>query len=274
MLRQRLLVTLVLLPIGIAVIALGGWLYTIFIVLIMARAAWEYSRLFAAGGGKPATSLLLIGVTVILVGRHLFGFEIDHWLLVSIVLVTMTFHLLEYEGGRDQAGTDFTFSLSGIFYLGLLGSYLVLLRGLPNGTWWLLLTLFAVWLGDTAAYLLGTAFGRHRLAPRLSPKKSWEGYFSGILFATFGTPLFFLLFRPLGLPGDTSFTLLNAAVLGFFIAVLSTLGDVGVSMFKRQMKVKDTSALLPGHGGVLDRIDSWLWAAPVGYYLVLFVFLK
>jgi len=274
MLRQRLLVTLVLLPIGIAVIALGGWLYTIFIVLIMARAAWEYSRLFAAGGGKPATSLLLIGVTVILVGRYLFGFEIDHWLLVSIVLVTMTFHLLEYEGGRDQAGTDFTFSLSGIFYLGLLGSYLVLLRGLPNGTWWLLLTLFAVWLGDTAAYLLGTAFGRHRLAPRLSPKKSWEGYFSGILFATFGTPLFFLLFRPLGLPGDTSFTLLNAAVLGFFIAVLSTLGDVGVSMFKRQMKVKDTSALLPGHGGVLDRIDSWLWAAPVGYYLVLFVFLK
>ena len=137
----------------------------------------------------------------------------------------------------------------------------------------LLLSLVAVWVADTAAYFIGTAYGKRRLAPRLSPKKSWEGYLSGVFFGILLTPLFLFLFQRLGLPSDPAFSLTNASLLGFALSVLPTFGDLGESMIKRQMKVKDASQLLPGHGGVLDRIDSWLWALPIAYYLVQFGFL-
>jgi len=110
------------------------------------------------------------------------------------------------------------------------------------------------------------------MSPRLSPKKSWEGYVAGLLFATVGTPLFGLLLSRLGMPSHPMFSSANLAVLGFAIGALTTLGDLGESMIKRQMKVKDASQILPGHGGILDRIDSWLWALPIGFYLVTLFF--
>jgi phosphatidate cytidylyltransferase len=129
-------------------------------------------------------------------------------------------------------------------------------------------------LADTSAYFIGIAFGKHRLAPRLSPKKSWEGYIGGIVSTTLGLPLFLLLFRQFGLPETPAFSISNTILLGFVIGILPTLGDLGISMIKREMHQKDTSDILPGHGGVLDRIDSWLWAMPIGYYLILFLFLR
>ena len=274
MLRQRLLVTVILLPIGIAAIMLGGWLYAAIVALILGRAAWEYASLFTVGGGRPSEFMLVGGVLAILTARFTSGFASDGWLLVLLILLTMLVHLIGYERGRSQAGTDFAATLSGIFYIGLLGSYMILLRQLPNGQWWLLLSLVAVWVADTAAYFIGTAYGKRRLAPRLSPKKSWEGYLSGVFFGILLTPLFLFLFQRLGLPSDPAFSLTNASILGLVLGVLPTFGDLGESMIKRQMKVKDASQLLPGHGGVLDRIDSWLWALPIAYYLIQFGFLS
>jgi phosphatidate cytidylyltransferase len=274
MLRQRLLVTLIALPIGIAIIVVGGWPFVAFIALLLARAAWEYGELFHTGGSEPAKLLVVAGVIALVAARVALGFSADNWLLVLIILLAMLAHLISFERGRDQSGTDFAITLSGVFYIGLLGSYFVAVRALPNGEWWLLFTLFAVWLADSAAYLIGTPLGKHKLTPRLSPKKSWEGYVAGLVFGTLATPLFLFLFRRLGLPDDPSFTFQNIALLGFTISALATLGDLGESMIKRQVKVKDASQLLPGHGGILDRIDSWLWALPIGYYLILFVFLR
>jgi phosphatidate cytidylyltransferase len=274
MLRQRLLVTLIALPIGIAIIAIGGWLYADFIALLLGRAAWEYAGLFHTGGSEPAKFLLVGGVVALVAARVVFGFSADNWLLVLIILLAMLTHLISFERGRDQSGSDFAITLSGVFYIGLLGSYFVSVRQLPNGLWWLLFTLFAVWIADSAAYLIGTPLGKHKMTPRLSPKKSWEGYAAGLVFSTLLTPLFLFLFRRLGLPADPSLTWQNIAVLAFAIAALTTLGDLGESMIKRQVRVKDASQLLPGHGGILDRIDSWLWALPIAYYLITFVFLN
>jgi len=95
---------------------------------------------------------------------------------------------------------------------------------------------------------------------------------SGILFATLGLPLLLQLYQGLGLPEDPAFSITNAALLGFVMGLLPTLGDLGISMFKRQMGVKDTGTLLPGHRGMLDRIDSWLWAMPIGYFLITLAF--
>jgi phosphatidate cytidylyltransferase len=116
--------------------------------------------------------------------------------------------------------------------------------------------------------------GKHKMVPRLSPKKSWEGYIGGVVFAAGGLPLLGLLFARLGMPAGAPFTSANLALLGLAIGALTTLGDLAESMIKRQMKVKDAGQLLPGHGGIFDRIDSWLWALPIGYFLISLVFLK
>ena len=275
MFYKRVLFTVIALPLGILFIFWGAWPYAIFIALILARAAWEYADLFRKGGGLPSQLILTAGVMAIFFARFLGGFGQDHWVFVLICAGTLSYYLFQFESGGQRAASDFAATLSGIFYIGLLGSYMLLLRqDFPSGQWWLLLSLFAVILADTTAYLVGSRYGRTRLAPTLSPKKSVEGYVAGLVAAAVGTPLFMLVFGQLGLPADSSFSLTNAVLLGLGIGTLPTLGDLGISMIKREMKLKDTGDILPGHGGVLDRIDSWLWAFPIGYYLVLFVFLN
>lgn len=272
---QRVLFTVIALPLGIIFIFWEAWPYAIFIALILGRAAWEYADLFRNGGGRPSQVILVAGVLAIFFSRFAAGFAQDHWVFALICSGTLSYYLFQFESGRKRAASDFAATLSGIFYIGLLGSYMLLLRqDFPDGQWWLLLSLFAVILADTTAYLVGSRYGKTRLAPTLSPKKSVEGYAAGMAAGAIGTPLFMLLFSHLGLPEVPAFSLVNATLLGLAVGTLPTLGDLGISMIKREMKVKDASQILPGHGGVLDRVDSWLWAFPIGYYLVLFVFLN
>jgi phosphatidate cytidylyltransferase len=269
MFLRRTLFTITALPVGLFFVFVGEWPYFLFIGAILLRAAWEYARLFRSGGHHVPNWLVMGGVFAIALARFVAsGFDNDHWVLALLCAVTLVIHLADYERGRDQAGTDFVASLSGIVYLGLLGSYLITVHQLERGEWWLVLSLFAVMLADTIAYIWGSRFGKNRMVPRLSPKKSWEGFTAGLLAATLGTPAFALLFRVFGMPNTQEFSLLNIGILGFMIGIFPTLGDLGISMFKREMNIKDTGTIIPGHGGFLDRMDSWLWAFPIGYYLV------
>lgn len=272
MLAKRVIVAAILLPIGLALIYYGDWAYALLVALFVGLAAWEYVRIFRTGGFQPAGILVPLGALLLVYGRVRDGFESAPWMITLIILVSMAYHLVAYERGRDQSGTDFGISLAGIFYLGWLGAYLISLRELPEGLWWVLLVLPAVWIADSGAYFIGRGFGRHKLSPRLSPKKTWEGYLGGVLTGTVGTALLALIFMNWTGP-DTAITLWKGALLGFVLSVLTTLGDLGESMFKRQAGVKDSSNLIPGHGGVFDRIDSWLWAAAIGYYVIVWVFL-
>lgn len=267
MLAKRVLVAAILLPFGITAIVLGGWVYVGVIGLILSLAAWEYGNLLRAGGHQPAGALLIIGVVIIVLGRAWDGFQSAPVLISVLVLVSMTYHLVSYERGREQTGTDFGITLGGIFYIGWIGAYLISLRMLPQGLWWFLLVLPAVWLADSGAYFIGSAYGRHKLSPRLSPRKSWEGYLAGIVAGTLGGALLAAMLR-LGAGTDSQLTVLRGAMMGLVMGIFPTLGDLGESMFKRQVGVKDSSNLLPGHGGAFDRIDSWLWAAVIGYYVI------
>jgi phosphatidate cytidylyltransferase len=217
--------------------------------------------------------LLIIGTAALAIGRGLDDFTSVPWLLTLIIFAAMGYHLVQFERGRGQAGTDFAVTLSGSLYFGWLGAYLVSLRQLPDGFWWLLLTLGCVWIGDSGAYFIGKNFGKHRMSPRLSPKKSWEGYFAELVTGALGGLLLAWLF---GYFSWTSAAMQpwHGMVLGLVLAVFTPLGDLGESMIKRQVGVKDSSNLLPGHGGAWDRIDSWLWAAPLGYYLITLLFLR
>jgi len=278
MMRQRVIVAIVLLPIGMAAIFYGGIYYIALISILLGLAAWEYVQLFNAGGYR-ASGVLVVGGTLSFAALRSLNYFFNSswvtdiaWLASIVTIISMTYHLIQYERGRDQAATDFAVTISGIFYIGLLGSYLILLRSLPEGVWWVLTALPAVWFADSGAYFYGRVYGKRKLSPRLSPKKSWEGYIAGIIVSILGTAAFAAMWRlPAG--AGTELTALRGAILGLIISVLAPLGDLGQSMIKRQVDVKDSSNLIPGHGGAFDRIDSWLWAGVLGYYIISWFFI-
>jgi len=207
------------------------------------------------------------------------AFSLDGLILGSFILISMAYHVYAYERGRDQAATDFAITIAGGVYLGFVGSYLVSLRNLPEGLWWVLLALPSVWLADSGAYFIGRSFGRHKMSKRVSPKKSWEGYFGGILVGIIGTALLAMFWQylagrwPTQLGSASLITPMNGAILGLILSLLTVFGDLGESMIKRQVGVKDSGSLLPGHGGVFDRIDSWLWAGIISYFVIFYFFL-
>lgn len=268
MLKTRAIVTLILLPIGVAAILVGGFPFYALIALFLALAAWEYVTLFRAGGYAPAGVLVILGVLAFVFARIWNGFESTHLVLSSLVLLAMVYHLFAYERGAEQAGTDYGITLAGILYLGWIGSYLVSLRDLPFGEWWFLLALPAIWGADSGAYFVGRRFGRHKLCRRISPNKTWEGYIGGIVFGTLLGALLGFFYQNYAAQGS-AITAWSGLALGFVLSSTSVFGDLGESMFKRQFGIKDSGTLLPGHGGIFDRIDSWLWGGVIGFYLIL-----
>lgn len=171
-------------------------------------------------------------------------------------------------------------SIGGIFYIGLPFAFLILLRGLGHdlietpldqygihltrGSALVWMMFLGTWASDTFAYFVGTAFGSHRLAPTISPKKSVEGFLGGILGTIATTSLVGnLIFQ---------FPAIEMAVFGFIIAIAATLGDLVESVIKRFAGMKDSGSIIPGHGGVLDRFDSLLFTAPVAYYFFIYIF--
>ncbi len=270
MLIKRIITSIILAVIGIPAIILGGVYYFALISIFLGVASWEYGRIFNKADSK-VPEVLLIGCVILIVTARTFFAELAAPALTLSILAAMTWHLLDYENGRDRAATDFAVTTTGIVYLGWIGAYLINLRTMPGGLWWLLIVLPTVWLADMAAYFVGIRFGKHPLSPRLSPKKTWEGYWAGVVFGTLSSVGLVILWHHLGGPAVPWW---KGAALGAALSILTTLGDLGESMFKRQAGVKDSSNIFPGHGGILDRIDSWLWGAALGYFLISWFLIK
>jgi len=274
--RKRTLTALVLAVIGLPAIIYGGVFYFLAITIFLVGSAWEYVRLYRAVQFEPHELVTVAGVLVIATARFFFAPAATP-LFVIFILLAMTVHLVAFERGRDQAGLDFAITVAGITYLGWVGSYLLDLRHVVNeeiGLWWWFIVLPIVWAGDTGAYSIGTVYGRHKMSPRLSPKKSWEGYFAGVFTSVLIGAFFAYAFSTLGpRPLAGLINPLEGAFLGLFIGSLVPLGDLGESMLKRQSGLKDSSNVFPGHGGFLDRVDSWIWGAAIGYFIIQFFIL-
>jgi phosphatidate cytidylyltransferase len=265
---RRVSTVLVLAAFGLPAIIYGGLFYYLLVAVILVGAAWEYVRLFRAVQSEPSEIITVGGVLVVATARFFFA-DVASAVLVLLVLLAMAIHLFAFERGRDQAALDFTVTVAGIVYIGWLGSYLLDLRSLPDGVWWWFIVLPIVWAGDTGAYSIGAKYGKHKMTPRLSPKKSWEGFFAGVFTSVLVGAFFAYAFsslepRPLG----GMINSLQGGLLGLVIGVLAPLGDLGESMLKRQGGLKDSSNFFPGHGGFLDRIDSWIWGAVIGYFMI------
>ena len=270
---RRTLTALGLAVVGLPAIIYGGVFYFLLIAIVLTGCAWEYVRMFRAVRFEPDQIVTLGGVLCIATARFFFT-QAAIPLLVLFVLLAMAVHIVSYERGRDQAPVDFAVTVAGIVYLGWIGSYLLDLRQLAQGNWWLMIVLPIIWGGDTGAYSIGSVYGKHKMTPRLSPKKSWEGYFAGLLTSMFVGAFLAYAFSSIGpQPLQGLITPLHGALLGLVIGALVPLGDLGESMFKRQGGLKDSSNVFPGHGGFFDRVDSWIWGAALGYFIIQFLIL-
>jgi phosphatidate cytidylyltransferase len=273
---RRVLTALALTAIGLPAIIYGGVFYWVLITIFLVGAAWEFVRLYRAVHYEPHEWVTVGGVLLVATARFFF-MEAAIPLLVLVILLAMTVHLVAFERGRDQAALDFGVTVAGIVYIGWIGSYLIDLRNQFGdlGGWWLMIVLPIVWAGDTGAYSIGAVYGRHRMAPRLSPKKSWEGYAAGVFTSVLIGAFFSYAYTGIGVrqPLNGLIDPVQGAWLGLVIGALTPLGDLGESMFKRQGGMKDSSNIFPGHGGFLDRIDSWIWGAAIGYFMIQYLIL-
>jgi len=268
---KRSLTALAMAAVGLPAIIYGGVFYYLLMGTFLVGGAWEYVRLYKAVKHEPNEIVTVGGVLVLVTARFFFA-DAAIPVFVALILLAMTVHLFAFERGRDQAAHDFGITVAGIVYLGWIGAYLLDLRNLMSneiGVWWLMLVLPLVWAADTGGYSIGGAYGKHKMAPRLSPKKSWEGYFAGIFTSVLVGAFFAYAFSSMGpQPLAGLINPLQGGLLGLVIGAFTPLGDLGESMFKRQSGTKDSSNIFPGHGGFLDRIDSWIWGAAIGYFLI------
>jgi phosphatidate cytidylyltransferase len=269
MLTKRLITASILIPVSFAFIFLGSWFYLFFVTVILAIAAWEYWQMYLKGGYAPNAPLLFAAIIFLTFMRYQYGFNGSDIILAGGVMLAMAFHTISYELGHENTSIDFGITMGGMLYIGWLGSYFISLRFIPDGLWWILLVIPTVAIADGGAYFIGSKFGRNKMSPRVSPKKTWEGYLGGVIFSLIGGSLLGMVLHNQA----PEITMVNGLIIGAVLGIITPLGDLGESMLKRQFNIKDSSSLLPGHGGFMDRIDSHLWAACIGYYLISWFYL-
>lgn len=263
MLRTRVLVAVLTLPVVIVVVLTGGNLYQIVVAGLLAIGASELVHLAKTEGYAPSVVVALVTLGAILGSVRWPAIQGPG--LALAVLLAMGVTLFHFQHGDQAPLNSFAITLGAGMYLGWLGAYLLRLRLLPSGEAWVLFVLFTTFAADTGAYAIGKPFGRHKLAPRISPKKSWEGYVGGALTGA----LFGLAVGAFGQDALPGITTLHGLFIGSLIGVITPVGDLFVSALKREANVKDSSHLIPGHGGMLDRLDSVLVAAVLGYFYIL-----
>ena len=262
MLKKRVITALWGIPLLIAVIWFGEPWFSLLVAIWGLLAVLEFYRLVAAAKVPPLTYFGLIGALLFILSPHLDYDFLIPLLLTSIVILPLIWLILRPQ--KEKAFAKWAWTIAGILYVGWLLSYLVALRGLDDGRNWVIFTLFATFASDTAAFFTGRALGRHHLARQISPGKTWEGGIGGILGAII-ISLLFVLPTPLSLHLNWG----QAILLGLLVSIFGQLGDLVESLFKRNMGVKDSGKLIPGHGGVLDRMDSIVFAGIVVYYYLI-----
>lgn len=261
---KRLLTAAIALPLLILLILKGGSvLFALFIAMVAGIGSAEFYRMTLPERRWEGTAIAFLGALI-----PILPLTCDHSLtmpaLTLPVLLAALALLFRFHDIR-QAAQEWALLVAGIFYIPLLLAQLVWLRSEPYGISWIFLLLVIVMVGDSAAYYVGSTFGRRKLYPKVSPNKSVEGAIGGLVGSVAGAFVVRATFFPqLGVT--------DVLAVALTLAVLGQLGDLFESLIKRSCGVKDSGMLVPGHGGMLDRLDSILFASPVAYWYAHFLF--
>jgi len=282
--RQRALSSIGVVLVGIIPALLGSPVFSIIVALIAIGALYELYRAYQRVGARPSTWTGSVAViALIVVAGTDAPFRALTGSMVGYTLISLAQHLAKH----DIAGAllDWAFSLSGVMYVGVTMMHFVLIRriqgesdmdwvgradnligdgGAALGLAWLLLVLVTTWMSDVFAYLVGRTWGNRKLIPHISPGKTLEGALAGLIGGmAIGTVAAYLFGVPV--------PLYVAPFIGLIVAFAAMVGDLSESLIKRNIDIKDMGALIPGHGGLMDRIDALLFTVPLVFYIALLV---
>lgn len=257
---RRLYTALALIPAVYIIIAhLVPWALTLLLLVVGSIALLElYNLSFSSRVSRLLLGIGLAGFVLTLIQSH-FSFSWSELLVGGVLVALVT--VSASAASTEHRWNDALVILLGLLYVGFPLSTVVSTRSLPGGEWLVLFLAVVTWASDTGAYYAGTLWGKHPLLPSISPKKTVEGVLGGLVLAVGVALLAQQWFASLLSPADS-------LILGVLLTSMGLLGDLFESVIKRRTGVKDSGGILPGHGGMLDRLDSLLFTAPTFYYYV------
>lgn len=254
-LTKRILFGVLAAPAFLAVGWLGSWYFEIMILILVWLMQWELSSMFKTAQAPVNLTWSFVSGAVVLFHMH------NPLLLASIIVLLIALVMPGAIRSDEQRFKRIVYSVFIGVYIPLLMSTMLILRSTGSdvtGFMLLVLLLFMVWGNDTMAYVGGKLFGKHAMAPKISPKKTWEGFASGFIGSAigFGLAMYFM-------PPEAGLSINAMWPIIILVSICGPIGDLTESRMKRHVNLKDSGALLPGHGGVLDRFDALLLATPV-----------
>jgi len=267
----RVIVAIIGIPLIVFLVLTGGLPFVGLVLVINLLSQYEFYKLTELKQMLPLKILGLVGTILITISFYKFDPE-KLWLIILILFyITL---LIELFRNKASATLNIAATTWGLFYPTVFFSFHILIRELPHsldnidyaaGGRWILFMLVTIWICDTAAYFIGSAIGKHKLFPRVSPNKTVEGAIAGFIFAIITAYIFHIIYIK-------QLSLVDCLIIGVIVGILGQVGDLVESLFKRDVGVKDTSGILPGHGGFLDRFDAPLFVAPLVYLYLRFIF--
>jgi len=265
--RARILTILISVPVIWTCTYYGGIPFLILVLALALASINEFYNMMMKKGYFPAYWVGNLIAIFFIIFAHLALKR--HWEPAQSAILTSAVAIAAISGiflkREKDTIVDVAVTILGMIYIGWFFSYLIFIRSLTVHGGYLFFLIITIWANDIVAYLAGRYFGRHKLAPQISPNKTWEGAVAGFITCVLAAEIF---------SGIAMINGTHAIILGVLIGIVAQFSDLVESLIKRDAGVKDASNILPGHGGVLDRMDSFILTAPLMYYYVVWFILK
>jgi phosphatidate cytidylyltransferase len=272
-LKYRVITGVVGVPLVVFAIWFGQpwpW-FTLLIAAAALAGTFEFYRLTGFGRREPLLYLGLFWALALVLSPQYSSPGLLPLVIAATMLISLI--MLLFRPSRETAFRSWAWAIAGALYIGWMLSYWLNLRGLPDGRNWVYLAMLTTFANDTGAYFIGRAKGKHKVAPAISPAKTWQGAAGGLISAIPAALVIAIVLESISARFGTPFAFeyWQIILLGLLVSLFAQLGDLVESLLKRNVGVKEAGSLLPGHGGILDRFDSLIFVGAIAYYYVIWV---